>query len=183
MRSWRQATETSLRLLLDCLSQSGVEHEVSPRVRSPCSSVAIIEAGAELCCLPVVANKSCSFSESERGEWATLCRRALREQFSALSCSSSACWSCVQQTTSSTLQAPSSYITIPQSQFSVVPTVSIQNTVPWIMQILVHKAFLSLPTVVFPSSTPGLHPQQSNVLVAAEGYHDCHRQHVHKQNS
>ena len=181
MRSWRQATETSLRLLLDCLSQSGVEHEVSARVRSPCSSVAIIEAGAELCCLPVVANKSCSFSESERGEWATSCRRALREQFSALSCSSSACWSCVQHTTSSTLQAPS-YITVSQSQFSVASIVSIQNKAPWIMQILVHKAFLSLPTAVLPSNTSGLHPQQPNVLVATEGYHDCHCQHVCKQN-
>jgi len=118
MRSCRQATETSLILLLDCLSHSGVEHEVSPRVISPCNSVAIIEAGAELCCLPAVANKSCSFSESERGEWATLWRRVFRDAFSALRCSSSVCWSCAQHTTSSTLQAPSSYITVRCSTYS-----------------------------------------------------------------
>lgn len=97
MRSWRQATDTSLRLLLDCLSQSGVEHEVSARVPSPCNSAAIMEAGAELCCRTAVANRSCSFSESERGEWATLCRRVRREPFSAVSCSRSARWSCGQR--------------------------------------------------------------------------------------
>jgi len=50
------------------------------------------------------------------------------------------------------------------------------------MKILVHKAFLSLPAAVLTSSTSGLHPQQSNVLVATEGY-NCHCQHVYKQNS
>jgi hypothetical protein len=71
---------------------------------------------------------------------------------------------------------------LPQPHFSVVPIVSVQNKAPWIMQILVHKAFLSLPTAVLPSSTSDLHPQQSNVLVATEGYHDCHCQHVCRQN-
>jgi hypothetical protein len=43
----------------------------------------------------------------------------------------------------------------------------------------------SLPVSAYwlPSSTSGLHPQQSNVLAATEGYHDCHCQHVYEQNS